>query len=76
VACSFRNVEDDFTWAFVGVYSPNIGSDFNVTRFPSERSSEARFSPLMTEFSDFISEQGFMDLPLVGESSTWSNNSC
>jgi hypothetical protein len=24
VACSFRNVVDDFIWAFVGVYSPNI----------------------------------------------------
>jgi hypothetical protein len=24
VACSFRNVEDNFTWAFAGVYGPNI----------------------------------------------------
>jgi len=24
VACSFRNVEDDSTWAFAVVYGPNI----------------------------------------------------
>lgn len=23
-ACSFRNVEDDFVWAFAGVYGPNL----------------------------------------------------
>ena len=22
VACSFRNIEDHFTWAFAGVYGP------------------------------------------------------
>jgi hypothetical protein len=62
VACSFRNIEDGFSWAFVRVYGPNsdcdrrysweelaslislwnvpwcIEGDFNVTRFPSERS--------------------------------------
>jgi hypothetical protein len=24
LACSFRSVVDDFSWAFVGVYGPNI----------------------------------------------------
>jgi hypothetical protein len=24
VACSFRNVEDAFVWAFAGVYGPNL----------------------------------------------------
>jgi hypothetical protein len=24
VACSFRSVVDDFSWAFAGVYGPNI----------------------------------------------------
>lgn len=24
VACSFRSVADDFTWAFAGVYGPNF----------------------------------------------------
>jgi exonuclease III len=60
-ACSFKNVVDDFEWAFAGVYGPNgdfdrclwdelaglmswwdlpwcIGGEFNVIRFPSERS--------------------------------------
>jgi hypothetical protein len=98
VAVSFRNVEDHFAWAFVGVYGPNadgdrrflwdelagllswwdlpwcIGGDFNVTCFSSERSSEARMCPAMLEFSDFIYEQGLMDIPLVGGSFTWSSN--
>lgn len=26
VTCSFKNIADDFTWAFVGVYGPNINS--------------------------------------------------
>ncbi len=26
VACSFKNIANDFTWAFVGVYGPNINS--------------------------------------------------
>jgi hypothetical protein len=99
VACSFRNVADDFTWACVVVYGPNIdsrrrslweelvvlfcwrdlpwciGGDFNVSCFPCKRSGEARFRPVMTEFLDFISELGLMDLPLSGGSSTWSINS-
>jgi hypothetical protein len=87
VACSFRNIADDFTWAFAGFYGPNIdscrrslweelagllswwdlpwciGGDFNVFRFPCERSGEACFRPAMTEFSDFIFELGLLDLP-------------
>jgi hypothetical protein len=27
VACSFRNVEDQFTWTFAGVYCPNYECD-------------------------------------------------
>jgi hypothetical protein len=90
VTVSFRNVEDQFAWAFAYVYGPNadgdrrflwdelsgllswwdlpycIEGDFNVTRFPSERSGEARICPAMLEFSDFISKPGLMDIPLVG----------
>jgi hypothetical protein len=51
-----------------------IGGDFNVTCFPVEISRDVRLSAAMLEFSDFISEQGLMDLPLVGGSFTWSNN--
>jgi hypothetical protein len=50
-----------------------IGGDFNVVRFPSERFGGRRISGAMREFSDFISEYGFMDLPLNGGLCTWSN---
>ena len=43
-----------------------IGGDFNIVRFPSERSSDLNYSAAMMEFSDFISEQGLVDIPLVG----------
>jgi hypothetical protein len=49
-----------------------IEGDFNVTWFPSELSGGARLDFAMMEFSDFISEQGLMDLPLVEGSYTWS----
>jgi hypothetical protein len=49
-----------------------IGGDFNVTRFPSERSGGVCLDLAIREFSDFISEQGLMDLSLVGGSFTWS----
>ena len=49
-----------------------IGGDFNVTQFPSERSSGAHLDFAMMGFSYFIYEQGLMDLPLVGGAFTWS----
>jgi len=51
-----------------------IGGDFNVIRFPVERSSDVCLNTAMMEFSDFIFEQGLMDLPLARGSFTWSNN--
>lgn len=27
MACSFRNIKDNFEWAFAVVYGPNIDSD-------------------------------------------------
>jgi len=51
-----------------------IGGDFNVVRFPSERSSGAGYSAAMEEFSDFIFMQNLVDLPLEGGQFTWSNN--
>jgi hypothetical protein len=74
LAVSFKNIADNFAWAFAGVYSPNsgcdqirlwdelvgicswwdppwcIGGDFNVTRFLSERSGEARQIILRVRF--------------------------
>ncbi|KAG2706151.1 hypothetical protein I3760_05G090600 [Carya illinoinensis] len=84
----FKNSEDDFVWAFTGVYGPNsecerrllwdeladLRGDFNVTRFPSERSGGGRQNHAMGEFSNFISELELMDIPLMGGDYTWSNN--
>ncbi|XP_042942615.1 uncharacterized protein LOC122276776 [Carya illinoinensis] len=98
VAVSFKMAEDNFMWAFAGIYGPNadnirkllweeiagisswwdlpwcIGGDFNITRFPSERSGNSQLSPTMTEFSDCIFDLNLVDLPLVGGPFTWSNN--
>ena len=52
-----------------------IGGDFNVSRVPIERSGAACLSLAMVEFSDFILEQGFMNLPFAGGTHTWSRNS-
>ncbi|KAF5478850.1 hypothetical protein F2P56_005379 [Juglans regia] len=51
-----------------------IGGDFNVTRFPSERSGGVGYNQPMVDFSNFISEQNLQDIPLAGGSFTWSNN--
>jgi hypothetical protein len=45
--------------------------DFNVTCFPSERSGVA-CCLAMSEFSDFLHEQGMLDLPLARGRFTWS----
>ena len=50
-----------------------MGGDFNVVRFPSERSGSTSFTAAMREFSNFISEQGLIDIPLQGGPFTWSN---
>jgi endonuclease/exonuclease/phosphatase family metal-dependent hydrolase len=51
-----------------------FGGDFNIVRFPSERSSDSSYSTGMMDFLDFISAQGLMDIPLVGGQFTWLNN--
>ena len=51
-----------------------IGGDFNIVRFPSERSNDSNLSIGMMDFSDFISEQGLVDIPLEGGLFTWSDN--
>ena len=42
-----------------------VGGDINITHFPNERPGEARLCPTMMEFSDFIFNQGLMDLPVT-----------
>ena len=51
-----------------------MGGDFNVVRFPSERFGSNSFTAAMREFSNFISEQGLIDLPLQGGTFTSSNS--
>ena len=51
-----------------------IGGDFNVVRFPNERGAGGSISSAMWDFSDFISDQGLLDLSLVGGRFTWSSN--
>ncbi len=62
-------------WAYelLGVAMVYWG-DFNVIRYPSERSEDTCRSQAMMEFPDFIFDQGLMDIPLVGGKFMRSNN--
>uniref|UniRef100_A0A2N9H040 Uncharacterized protein n=1 Tax=Fagus sylvatica TaxID=28930 RepID=A0A2N9H040_FAGSY len=51
-----------------------LGGDFNVVHFPSERVDSDTSSPAMHDFSDFISVNGLVDLPLSGGNFTWTNS--
>ena len=51
-----------------------VAGDFNVVHFPSEKSGTASFTFAMHEFSDFITELGLIDIPLLRGNFTWSNN--
>uniref|UniRef100_A0A2N9EVU3 Reverse transcriptase domain-containing protein n=1 Tax=Fagus sylvatica TaxID=28930 RepID=A0A2N9EVU3_FAGSY len=42
-----------------------LGGDFNMVRFPVERVGSANFSTSMHDFSDFISSNGLIDIPLT-----------
>ena len=52
----------------------SVAGDFNVVRFPSEKSGTACFTFALHEFSDFIMELGLIDIPLFGGNFAWSNN--
>ncbi|RVW28984.1 DNA-repair protein XRCC1 [Vitis vinifera] len=49
-----------------------IGGDFNVVRFPSERSREGRLTSSMRRFTEVVEELALKDLPLHGGSFMWS----
>ena len=51
-----------------------MGGDFIVVRFPSERLWSNSFTTAMWKFSNFILEQGLIDLPLQKGTFTWSND--
>jgi exonuclease III len=50
-----------------------VGGDFNVVRFPSERSGGQCLSTAMQGFSDFIAALGLIDPQLEGGTFTWTN---
>lgn len=45
--------------------------DFNVTRYPHERSEGHRITRAMNEFTEWINEMEFLDPSLLGGSFTW-----
>ena len=47
--------------------------DFNVVRFPSERSGGSRLTPTMEKFSEFIEDLNLIDFSLEEGSFTWSS---
>ena len=49
-----------------------VAGDFNMIRFPSERSKGGRMSPTMRRFSEVVEELELRDLPLQGGLFTWS----
>ncbi|KAK1300868.1 hypothetical protein QJS10_CPB13g01356 [Acorus calamus] len=47
--------------------------DFNVLRRAEERNRGGEVTPAMATFSDWIEEEGLIDLPLSNHAFTWSN---
>nr|CAN78023.1 hypothetical protein VITISV_015519 [Vitis vinifera] len=71
------NAREDF-WdefgAIRGLWSDPwcIGGDFNVVRFPGERSGASRLTLAMRRFTWVIDDLHLRNLPLLGGSFTWS----
>ncbi|KAL4184365.1 hypothetical protein AMTRI_Chr10g225250 [Amborella trichopoda] len=51
-----------------------VGGDFNVVHWSHERNSSTSVSPDMRNFSEFISRNELIDIPLQGCQYTWSNH--
>ena len=49
-----------------------VAGDFNMIRFPSERSRGGRLSSAMRRFSEVVQDLELRDLPLQGGLFTWS----
>ncbi|KAK1297873.1 hypothetical protein QJS10_CPB14g00976 [Acorus calamus] len=47
--------------------------DFNVTRFVEDRNRQGSISPAMASFSDWIAQEGLIDIPLANQGFTWSS---
>ncbi|KAL4186973.1 hypothetical protein AMTRI_Chr09g36850 [Amborella trichopoda] len=51
-----------------------LGGDFNITRWSHETNHNTNISQCMLDFSDFISRQELVDIPIQGNAFTWSNH--
>ncbi|KAL4201248.1 hypothetical protein AMTRI_Chr02g257750 [Amborella trichopoda] len=52
-----------------------LGGNFNVTRWSYERNTSSSIFQEKRDFSDFISRNDLLDIPLKGCQFTWSNHS-
>ncbi|KAL4202189.1 hypothetical protein AMTRI_Chr02g262430 [Amborella trichopoda] len=52
-----------------------LGGDCNITRWSHKRNSTSQISQGMVEFSDFITRNNLLYIPLQGNRFTWSNPS-
>ena len=73
VLYKFKNVGDQFEWAFIGVYGPN--SNKKRKKNVGETDRVVSYTRAMYGFSNFISLHGLMDIPMKGGLYTWSNTS-
>lgn len=51
-----------------------MGGEWNVIRFPSEKSSGGTITPDMRCFLDWVNAHSLIDLQLSGDSYVWSNH--
>ncbi|KAG2697380.1 hypothetical protein I3760_07G102700 [Carya illinoinensis] len=77
VVCSFSNVEDGFSWGFVGVYGPNVDKSRKllwdeITGLCSWL-RDSSMGVALADFSILIFELDLVDLPLARGDFTLSN---
>ncbi|KAK9943830.1 hypothetical protein M0R45_009426 [Rubus argutus] len=70
--------KDDFWEELAGLYGlcgPRwcVGGDFNVVRFPSEKSNGGRMTRSMRVFNNFLQDTNMRDPNLLNAEFTWSN---
>ncbi|KAL4188896.1 hypothetical protein AMTRI_Chr08g204290 [Amborella trichopoda] len=87
VTVLLTSIPNGIPWKFTAVYGPNspilrnrlwseldLGGDFNVIRWSYERNSSTSISQGMKDFSDFISRNELLDIPIQSSRFTWSNH--